>query len=256
MSDAAVPDERIDRSADGRGSRIGVVDTLRGLAIAGVVVFHVVWDLDFTGMIMPGIAGHWIWILFGRILAGTFMFLVGISLVLGHSDQVRWRPFLRRTLIVAAAALLISIVTWFVFPLSFAYFGILHAIVIASFVGIPFLRFPPALTTGCAVLLLLLPVAITFSELNSRWLAWIGLSERPPSSIDFVPVMPWVGLTLLGIAVARIAQSISLDEWLRARQSKSRGFRVIRSLGRHSLLIYLLHQPILFGALTLIAEGI
>lgn len=233
--------------------RLVAVDVVRGVAIAGVVVFHLVWDLDLNGMIPAGIADHWAWLLFGRVLAGTFMVLVGVGLVLSHGRHTRWRPFFRRVSMIAAAAILISAVTWYVFPLSFVYFGILQAILVASLLGIFLLRLPLVLVVGIGVMMVALPQVLKFSGADERWLAWIGLSERVPPSVDFVPVFPWVGLSVLGIAAARLALSFAVDHWLRARNPTGSGSRAIALLGRHSLLIYLVHQPVLLGAVMTIS---
>ncbi|MGB7337096.1 MAG: heparan-alpha-glucosaminide N-acetyltransferase [Salaquimonas sp.] len=226
-------------------SRIDAVDIVRGIAISGVVLFHIVWDLEFTGII-SGMAFHPIWLGFGRILAGTFMFLVGYSLVLAHPKGVVKRgPFLRRLSIISAAALIITLITWFAFPNSFIFFGILHSIVIASFVGIVFLKTPAIVPLVAGILVLALPQYLQIDAFNSRWLAWIGLYSSPPISNDFVPVFPWFGLTLLGIFLAKIVKHLDLKA--RSRRSTNPG-NLRNSLiwaGRRTLPIYLLHQPVL-----------
>jgi len=244
------------RSIGGQGSqgplparRVVSVDVARGLAIAGVVVFHIVWDLEFTGVIR-GVAQHPVWLLFGRSLAGTFMFLVGVSLVLAHHDTIRARAFIRRLLTIALCAAAISVATWFAFPKSFIYFGILHAIAAATLLGLLFLRAGVQVCLAAAVIVLILPVFVDLAAFNTRWLAWTGFAERPPPSNDFVPIFPWVGVTLLGIASAKMfllgrGQSSSADApvqgWL---------VRLLVWMGHWSLLIYLVHQPILLSIIV------
>ena len=144
-------------SAIVKQSRIDAVDIVRGVAICGVVIFHMVWDLEFTGII-SGVAFHPIWLGFGRILAGTFMFLVGYSLVLAHPNGVvKKGPFLRRLSIISAAALAITLITFFAFPTSFIFFGILHSIAIASLLGIVFLKTPAIVPLVMGILVLAFP---------------------------------------------------------------------------------------------------
>ncbi len=229
-----------------RFQRILAIDIIRGIAIGGVVLFHVVWDLEFAGFV-EGVARHPVWLMFGRSLAGTFMVLVGVSLVLAHRDQIRWGSFSRRlgTIILAAAA--ITGVTRLAFPTSFVYFGILHAIAVATLVGALFLGATSSVCLAIGSLVLALPLVLESPTFNTRWLAWIGFAAQPPPSNDFVPVFPWVGLTLLGMAGTK---------WLSAWPTKARLVRETRPsrlaggfawMGRKSLLIYLIHQPILLA---------
>lgn len=233
--------------------RLVVIDVVRGIAIAGVVLYHLIWDLDFTGLLTSGISWHPAWILFARTLAGTFMFLVGVNLVFAHKQAVRWGAFARRLAVIVLAASAISLVTAFAFPETFIFFGILHAIAAASIIGVPFLRVPAVFTLAAGVSFVLLPFSYEDAFFNIRWLAWIGFSEQPPASNDLVPVFPWVGLTLLGIALTKLALRHSVDDLLRRHEPANAIARSIAWLGRYSLPIYLVHQPVLLAVILPLA---
>lgn len=241
------------KKGSNRVHRLLLIDAVRGLAILGVVLFHFVWDLEFVGFI-SGIAFHPIWLAFGRILAGTFMFLVGVSLVLAHRQELKAKAFAKRLLILLLAASMITLVTWYAFPDTFIYFGILHAIVVASVVGLIFLKVPTPVTFLAGVLIFILPLFISSPVFDTRWLAWIGFSEFPPRSNDFVPVFPWVGLSLIGLAVTKFLHQkaefvIFFNRFDGRPLIKRTGW-----LGRHSLIIYLLHQPALLAVILPIAQ--
>ena len=231
--------------------RFDVVDVVRGLAIAGVVLFHLVWDLAFLGFVPAGWAYAPAWLLFGRTLAGTFMVLVGVSLVLAARRGIRARPFWRRVATIAVAALGITVVTRIAFPTTFIYFGILHAIAVVSIVGMIALRFRTSLVTAAGVIVLLLGNWVTEPAFDPRWLAWTGFGANPPSSNDFVPVFPWGGLTLLGIALGRVALARG---WFATVGFAGSTGRSLAWLGRHSLPIYLVHQPLLLAVLVPLAR--
>ncbi len=230
-------------------SRIIIIDVVRGAAIIGVVIFHLVWDLDLTGLIKPGLSTSTGWLLYGRLLAGTFMFVVGISLALAHAKTFRWRAFTRRLVIVAGAAIVITVSTKIAFPQNFIYFGILHAIVAGSLVGILFLRAPVAVTLICGVAIWTLPLFFRSPLFDTRWMAWIGFSEQTPSSVDFVPVFPWLGLVLLGLALSKMAISASAFDRLNSEEPRGKALAGLVWCGRHSLVIYLIHQPLLLAVI-------
>ncbi|MBO9463244.1 MULTISPECIES: heparan-alpha-glucosaminide N-acetyltransferase [Stappiaceae] len=226
--------------------RILLVDAVRGIAIAGVVLFHVVWDLELSGLVR-GLAFNSVWLLFGRLLAGTFMFLVGVSLVLAHNEELKLKKFAKRVLVIVTAAFTISIVTSFAFPETYIYFGILHAIAVSSLLGVLFLRLPPlgALSTG--LVFLIVPQFVALDLLNTRWFAWTGLSAFPPPSNDFVPILPWAGLTMIGIFLTKVSLSKNFNSRSAADLPDTQLTRSLVWMGRNSLLIYLVHQPLLFG---------
>src|SRR4051812_6361479 len=141
MSDAAEPSRRSPALALGAG-RIEAVDAARGAALLAMAVYHFSWDLSFFQLIDTPVGTDPAWKWFARAIAGSFLFLVGVSLVLGHGERIRWRAFIRRVAMIAAAAAAVTVVTYFAFPGSYIFFGILHCIALSSGLGMPFLRLP------------------------------------------------------------------------------------------------------------------
>lgn len=228
--------------------RIVAVDLARSLALLGMAVFHFTWDLEFFGYIDSGTTLQGGWAIFARLVAGTFLFLAGVSLVLGHGQGIRWRSFLRRLAMVGAAAAAITLATFFAMREAFIFFGILHSIAVTSVLGLAFLRAPVWLTLSAAVAVWLLPEVFRSPAFDPRWLAWTGFAETAPRSFDFVPVFPWFATCLLGIAAAKAAQAAGLWDRLRGG-SPGPLLRAAAWPGRHSLAVYLLHQPVLIGLL-------
>ena len=227
-------------------TRLLPIDAIRGVAIAGVVLFHFVWDLEFTGFI-SGVANHPLWLAFGRSLAGTFMILVGIGLVLADRAGFRASGYLKRLAKIVTAAAAISAVTWYVLPTTFIYFGILHAIAAATLIATLFLRAPAWTCLLAGIAVFFMPMLWRSASFDTRWLAWIGFAEQVPPSNDFVPIFPWVGLTLMGAAGAKWLLSTGLDAAFANALPAGKPAWLLAWMGRRSLAIYLLHQPILLG---------
>lgn len=234
------------RSGAGRWQ---LVDVLRGVAIVVMVAYHVGWDLFILGAIETDITNDPVWITVQRLILGTFLVLTGASLVLAHRDGIRWRAFWRREAILVVSALLVTAGTYAAFPDYFAYFGVLHAIAVFSLLALPLVRAPLWVVPLAAAAAGLAPLAFRSTAFESRWLAWIGFWPELPPTVDLVAIFPWFAVTALGVALTRIALG---SPW-RERLAAWRGgpvARALAALGRWSLLIYLLHQPILYGALS------
>lgn len=247
---ATIPDMETSPAVQGR---LVALDLARGLALLAMAVFHFTFDLEVFGFAAPGttMLPFWRWLAY--LTAGSFLFLVGVGLWLGHGRRVRWRGFWRRLAKIAAAAAAISAVTWVAMPDAFIFFGILHSIAAASLLGLAFLRFPAAVLIGLAVAVVLLPQAIRLEALNAPWFWWAGLQAVPVRSLDYLPVFPWFGPVLLGIAGARVMTRVG--GW--ARLARWRAGPVARALawpGRHSLAVYLIHQPMLIALVWGIAQ--
>jgi uncharacterized membrane protein len=228
---------------------LALLDAARGIAVLAMVAYHFSWDLRYFGYITGDVESDLGWVLFARSIAGSFLFIVGVSLVLAERGGFDLRRYLRRLGIVAAGALAVTVATYVMFSDSFVFFGILHHIAVASVLGLPFVRAPAPITIAAAILCFLLPAVLTGPFFDHPWLIWLGFSTVLPRTNDFVPLFPWFGVVLAGIAAARL--------WLVYGPDDLRLFHVrvpwpVLWAGRQSLLIYLLHQPILFGVVYLI----
>ncbi len=250
MSDAAEPSQRSPAPAAGAG-RIEAVDAARGAALLAMAVYHFSWDLSFFQLIATPVATDPAWKWFARAIAGSFLFLVGVSLVLGHGERIRWRPFIRRVAMIAAAAAAVTVVTYFAFPGSYLFFGILHCIALSSVLALPFLRLPWPLVLASAALVLAAPHLSFPDAFAAPALAWLGLGSSVPITNDYVPVFPWFGMVLSGVAAAKaLLPAIRRLSWWRGRQGLG---RALVWAGRRSLVIYLVHQPLLLAMLYPVA---
>ena len=245
------PDARLDApAAQGRG-RLPAIDAVRGVAFIAMAVYHFAWDLGYFGFIATDVTVDLGWRIFARSIASTFLVLVGVSLVLAARNGLDRGRFLRRLTILVIAAAGITLVTWLTFPDMFIFFGILHAIAVSSVLGLLFIRAPVAIVIAAAAFSFAAPWIRSAPVFNAPALLWLGLFTEWPRSVDYVPVFPWFGAVLVGIAGARIALRFASG---RAASGPGRqwGWRakVIRPLawaGRKSLILYLVHQPILIS---------
>jgi uncharacterized membrane protein len=231
--------------------RIPLVDLARGVALMAMVVFHFAYDLSFFGLIETDVPNEPGWRWFARAIAGSFLTLVGISLVLATRSGLNRAAFLKRLAMVAGAALLVTVATRFAMPESYIFFGILHHVAVASVLGLAFIRAPVLVLAAVALLCFALPVLVDHPALDAPWLAFLGLSPIAVRSADFVPVFPWFGWVLAGMALARLVLARETPPGWARWNPDDRLARLLRWCGRRSLTFYLVHQPVLIGAILL-----
>ncbi|PUB09967.1 uncharacterized protein DUF1624 [Yoonia sediminilitoris] len=203
-----------------------------------MIVFHFARDLEMFGIWPAGVTSSGMWYYLARLVAGSFLFLAGVSLVLGHRETTNWPAFWPRLVKIVVAALLITVVTYIGFPEVFIYFGILHSIAVCSLIGLMFLRLPAIFAAVAAVGVVKLHQS-GFHPLNSVWWGFTGISTKVRPALDYLPLVPWLAPFLAGIAIGKIWQP---------RATMTGNFQwCLGWAGRHSLAVYLIHQPVLFG---------
>lgn len=231
--------------------RIWILDAARTLALICMATYHLTYDLQMFGLVPPGTAVSGFFYGYARLIAGSFLFLAGAGLWLSHGNGIRWGRFWRREAKIIAGAALVTLATRIALPEWYVFFGILHAIALGSLLGLAFLRLPGAVTvlTGLAVIAAayVLPPLVA---LNTPWLRWIGLHTVPTQTIDLEPLIPWFGPFLIGLGLARLLGPF-LPRLAAIRPGGDRLARALAWPGQHSLALYLIHQPVLFGLVWL-----
>jgi uncharacterized membrane protein len=227
-------------------ARIRGIDALRGGALCLMFVYHFAFDLRFYRVFATDFEHDPFWLGFRALIVTSFLLLVGVSLVLADRRGASMSHFWRRVGVIAACALAASVGSWIVFPQTFITFGILHCIAVASVLAWPCVRRPAlALAIGVAVI----AIAFAFSNplFDSRAWSWIGFTTHKPATEDYVPLFPWAGVVFAGIALGHGLVRISFAPLAPLAHAP----RWLTFLGRHSLFVYMVHQPILLGVLWL-----
>ena len=231
--------------------RIWELDVLRGICILGMVVFHLIYDLTYLYAIVDWQLPPFLDLI--QPLGGlVFLMLSGLCVTLGSRT-------LRRGLIVFGSGMLCTLVTWVMYRMDLLYysdvirFGVLHCLGACMLLWPLLKKLPvwvPALLA--AVLLPLgywLDAHVTLMEI--RWLFPLGLTHFTFASGDYYPLLPYMGWFLLGTVLGRTLYR-KKETLLPAVNEKNAVIRFFSFCGRQSLLIYLLHQPLLTGLMELL----
>jgi len=238
----------------GQGAaRFERLDALRGLAIVWMAAFHFGFDLAHFGLLAADFYRDRVWLVQRTLIVSLFLLCAGIGQVVAVSQGQTWRRFWRRWAQVAACAALVSAGSALMFPASWISFGVLHGMavmLVAARLVAPWALAGP--TWRLAALMLAGAVAIALPELvrdaffDTRATNWLGLVTRKPRTEDWVPVFPWFGVMLWGMA----AGAWVLKRWPKwPSGALPSGFAPLAVLGRWSLSFYMLHQPVLIGAI-------
>jgi uncharacterized membrane protein len=231
-------------------SRYWEIDALRGVAIILMIGFHLTWDMVSLGLVQVNMGrGPWPW--FSRVISTMFLSLAGISLVISDSrrgDTPAWRKYLLRGLRIFGLAMVVTLVTYLTLGRGFVVFGILHLIGFSIVAAIPFLPYRHrwlSLILGLA--LLVVGSYVNRQTAHHPWLIWLGINQLGRPMADWYPVLPWFGMMLVGLWLGHTLYTDGERRFILADLSRAPVIRQLGLLGRHSLLIYMAHQPILMG---------
>jgi len=215
------------------------LDLMRTFAIVLMVIFHFIYDLKYFNWLAWDIPDGNGWKHFRYLILSLFFICIGAGLVYSHAKKFHLKKFLVRLGKVAVGASLITLMSLLMFPHNWIYFGVLHFIIIASLLAVFFVIHPRiALLIGLCIISL-----FQLNYLSTYW-PFNYINEYLPNyTTDYVPLFPWLGVILLGIPLAH-------SQWFNKSRIKETKLTAILALpGKHSLLIYLVHQPLLFAIL-------
>ncbi|MGE5453443.1 MAG: DUF1624 domain-containing protein [Acidobacteriota bacterium] len=243
-------------------SRYARLDRLRGLALVWMAIFHFCFDLSYYRLINANFYVDSFWTTQRICILSLFLLCAGAGQAVATAQGQTWRRFWRRWAQVAGCAALVTVGSMQMFPDTYIYFGVLHGMavmlllvrVIAHFKWLKGWVLWPAGAVALA-----LPRLIQDPFFDSRLTNWVGLITHKPYTEDYVPLLPWIGVMLWGLAATQwIIENRAT--WLTGQPSDypdQHGMvrylhpgELLSLLGRWSLTFYMVHQPILIGALS------
>lgn len=235
-------------------TRLWEIDTARGVAVLLMVYFHLMWDMQFFGLSNVDVFSI-AWQRFARGIGSTFMFLMGLSLTLAAnrgpmSALSLFSQHIKRGLQLLIAAAIVTIVTYFAVGDSYVRFGILHLAGISIILAYPFVRAHSSFSLISGLSLILVWYWLDHFhriDVTTVWLLPFGLVPSGMDMVDYYPLIPWFGTVLLGIAAGQFLYPHGQRRIVFPDMGQPTPMRILRWMGRHSLAIYLLHQPLLIA---------
>ncbi len=219
--------------------RIDELDSLRATALVMMLISNFVSDLNYFGLMVVVKGDQWWWL--ARITAFLFVSISGISYFLAHQKEYEFSKTFNRTKRLIFWAFMITLITYIFAPSAYVRFGVLHLLALASIIAFPLAR-KPLYALGMGLILLIIPLSS-----NSNFV-WFGLQETGTFAVDYFPLNPWLGIFFISLAISSKIYSAGKpllnikwpDHWL--------------WFGRNTLIIYVVHQPILIGSLILTGQ--
>ena len=231
--------------------RIWELDAFRGICVLGMVAVHLVYDLVKLYQIIVWEYPAWFSFIkdWGGIL---FLLISGISATLG-------RRSLRRGLIVLLCGLAVTGATYGMYYFGMAsqgiiiYFGVLQCLGVCMILWPLFKKLPWWGLTCFGIAFAALGFWMKAQPpVDVYWLMPLGIPWKDFATGDYFPLFPYLGFFLLGAALGRTVYR--RKETLLPQVNERNPFlRFLQFTGRHSLEVYLLHQPILNGLCMLLS---
>ena len=230
--------------------RIHLLDALRGISVSTMIVYHFFWDLGYFKFIELENITQGLPLLFAQCIGASFIVISGVSLRLASYSKNFSAKFFKRLLVLMLICFAITAITFFIDKESFIFFGILHLLAACSLIGLLLLKVK---NKKFLFILFFCSLVVSTSEITFDLpiqLSWLGLNSTLPITNDFYPLFPWISFYLFGLWVSEPVR-IYLMHGNRSYWNYYPKLVLIYSglqfLGRNSLTIYILHQPIFFS---------
>lgn len=224
---------------------IWIFDFLRGMAIIGMIIFHLFFILNFFGIKLQQMH-EGAWLFFGNLIRFTFIGLVGISLSL--SSHKKYSQVIKRALLIILGGLIVSLVTYIFVKENTVRFGILHFIGVGIFLALPFRNLK---YSNLMIAFAIYAISFYTSHLQINNFAGFVLGFADNQNIqdlDYFPLFPWISFIFLGIFIGNSLKNTSIAKLTNTPNI----IKPICHLGRHSLKIYLIHIPVLLGLIAIL----
>jgi uncharacterized membrane protein len=233
--------------------RFWEVDAARGVAIIMMIVYHSAYDLDtLGGYDIQSTTGPWA--LFADVTAGLFLFLVGVSLAISRARTTLtgwslFRKYLARGSRILAYGVVLTVV-FLALGMGVVAFGILHLIGISIILAYPFLKLRfTNLVLGTLIFAAGQYILSQGLDSQSIWLLPFGIVPEGMIMPDYRPLLPWFGVVLIGLFFGDVVYGDGRRPAVTEDEAPVPA-RLLLPMGRNSLFIYLIHQPILIALLA------
>lgn len=217
------------------------IDYLRVIAIALMISYHLAYDLQTYYGFETNLHGP-LWSMLEKISAGTFLLLTGLCFTLSWKSTPQYGKYLKRGATIFLYASVISIVTYMFDPPTYVRFGILHLIAVTT-VLLPMFLPLGKLNAPIGLLMLWLGSLTKKAVVHTSLLIPLGFVPPDFGSVDYFPLLPWTGITLIGMACGYLYRTTTTEA--QSLGSENKLTKIITAISKQSLLIYMLHQPIL-----------
>jgi uncharacterized membrane protein len=233
--------------------RFDRLDALRGFALVWMAAFHFCFDLSHAGLLQANFYADPLWTTQRTFILSIFLLCAGAGQAIATAQGQSLARFWKRWGQIVACALAVSAGSWWMFPHSYIYFGVLHGMAVMLLIAR--LSAPKgAWLWPLGALVLSLPLWLSHPWFDTRLTSILGLVTHKPITEDFVPLVPWLGVMWWGLAATqwllrKHPQWLSSARPCGARLAQPQ--RALSWLGQWSLTFYMVHQPLLLGALEL-----
>jgi uncharacterized membrane protein len=235
------------------------IDMLRGVAIILMIFGHILWDLDYFGL-LPINSG--IYSALQSTVPPLFFLLVGMSLIVSKKkvehnpkidENVYYKNLVVRGMNIFCLGMCLTIGSLIFFPEKIVFFGVLHCIGLSIALSTIFLKYRKYVPFF-AVSFIFIGWIFMQSYIQNPTLLHLIIGQHSVDlwsyTLDYFPIMPWFGLVLLGIIIGDGLYEGSSRRFHMPNLSKYKPIKIFQWCGQHSLGLYLVHQPVIAGALS------